>query len=116
MLGIETGAQEATGREREILAVLAPRVAVNDGKSEDLLAAIRREKGIEGLRRLDFAVCCDLSLFGLFLLGGAFFGEFGGGKGFWQSYLASSKRVADARRYGVGALVLPVGPDLRGSR
>lgn len=82
VLGVETGAQEAVGREGEILAVLAPRVAVDDGEGEDLFAAIRWEKGIEGLRRLDFAICCGLSLFGLFLGGGVFFGEFGSSKGF----------------------------------
>lgn len=82
VLGVEIGAQEAAGCEGEILAVLAPRVAVDDGESEDLFAAVGREKGIEGLWRLDFAICCGLSLFGLFLLGGAFFGEFGSSKGF----------------------------------
>lgn len=82
ILRVEAGAKEAVGREGEILAVLAPGVAVDDGKSEDLLATVGREKGIEGLRRLDFAICCDLSLFGLFLLGGALFGEFGSGEGF----------------------------------
>lgn len=94
VLGIEAGAQEAAGRERKILAVLAPRVAVNDGESEDLLAAVRREKGIEGLWRLDFAICCGLSLFGLFLLGGAFFGEFGSSKGFWKRCSARQCFVA----------------------
>lgn len=94
VLGIETGTQEAAGREGEILAVLAPRVAVNDGKSKNLFATVGREKGIKGLRRLDFAVRCDLGLFGLFLLGGAFFGEFGGGKGFWKRRSARKCFVA----------------------
>lgn len=116
ILGIEAGAKEAAGCERKILAVLAPRVAVNDGEGEDLFAAIRREEGIEGLRGLDFAVGCDLGLFGLFLGGGVFFGEFGGGKGFGKNCRISSKRVVSACRYGASALVLPVGPDLRGSR
>lgn len=82
ILGVETGAEEAICREGIILAVLTPRVAVDDGEGEDLLSAIRRKKGIERLRRLDFAVCGDLGLFGLFLLGGVFSGEFGSGEGF----------------------------------
>lgn len=72
VLRVEAGVQETVGCKGVVLAVLAPGVTVDSGESEDLFATIGWEKGIEGLRRLDFAVCGDLDLFGLFLLSGVF--------------------------------------------
>ena len=74
ILRIEAGVQEAVGREGKILAVLAPGVTVDDGEGENLLAAVRWEKRIEGFWGLNFAVCDGLGLFDLFLLGGVFGG------------------------------------------
>ena len=74
ILRVEAGVQEAIGREGKILAVLAPGVTVDDGEGENLFAAVRREKGIERFRGLNFAVCDGLGLFDLFLLGGVFGG------------------------------------------
>lgn len=94
ILGVEAGAEEAIRREGKILAVLTPRVAVDDREGENLLAAIRRKKGIEGLRRLDFALNGGLSLFDF----GGFFGllgsEFGSGEGFGKRCITRQCFVA----------------------
>lgn len=76
VLRIKIGAQEAVGCEREILTVLAPGVAVNDGEGENLFAAIGREERIERLRRLNFAIDFVFGFGGSLLFGGFdFFGE-----------------------------------------
>lgn len=77
ILRIKSGVQEGARRQGVILAVLAPGVAVNDGESEDLFAAVRREEGIKGLRGLNFAMFFGSGL----LLGGLFSGLFGGNFG-----------------------------------
>ena len=79
------------------MTVLAPRIAVDNGESEGLFAAVRGKEGEEGLWGMDFVsfFCGKLGSSGLLNLGGFFGGEFGGSKGLRKGCRIFSERVID---------------------